>query len=116
VKTKKKGALPVKWKRSVLEKEFERQLREAAFPKWEEEHKFHPTRKWRMDFAWPKSKVACEIQGGTWRGGRHTRGAGFEGDCDKFNSALLMGWKVYKFTSRMVKSGAALAVMKEAQP
>ena len=28
------------------------------------EYKFHPTRRWRFDLAWPDKKVAVEVQGG----------------------------------------------------
>lgn len=109
------GRIPVrsqdgKWKRSLLEVEFAKQVN-GRVPAWVEELEFFPGRKWRLDFAWPDSRVACEIQGGTWRGGRHTRGAGFEGDCEKFNSATEQGWKVYKFTSKMVRSGEAARIM-----
>lgn len=30
------------------------------------EHRFHPDRMWRFDFAWPDRKVAIEFQGGTF--------------------------------------------------
>ena len=36
-------------------------------------HKFHPTRRWMFDFAWPKYKVAVEVVGGTWVGVTHRR-------------------------------------------
>ena len=38
------------------------------------ELKFHPSRKFRFDYAWPEHRVAVEINGGAWSGGRHTRG------------------------------------------
>lgn len=36
------------------------------------EHKFHPIRKWRFDYAIPEHKIALEVEGGVWTGGRHT--------------------------------------------
>jgi very-short-patch-repair endonuclease len=68
------------------------------------EYRFHPTRKWRFDFAWPSVMVAVEIEGGTWSGGRHATGAGMAKDCDKYNSATAMGWRVLRFTGNHLRS------------
>lgn len=68
------------------------------------EHKFHPARRWKFDFAHIPTKVAIEIEGGIWSGGRHTRGKGFEGDCEKYLEAGLMGWRVFRLTSKMVNA------------
>lgn len=62
------------------------------------EYKFCETRRWRFDFAWLERKIAVEIEGGTWTGGRHTRGSGFAKDCEKYNHAALDGWRVFRFT------------------
>lgn len=61
------------------------------------EYRFHPTRRWLMDFAWPRQRVAVEIEGGTYSNGRHTRGSGFADDCTKYNAAALLGWTVLRF-------------------
>ena len=76
---------------------------------WEREYQFHPTRKWRFDFAWPLEKFAVEIEGGVWSGGRHTRGKGFIEDCIKYNEAVMLGWRVIRVTTEMVESGEAMA-------
>lgn len=65
---------------------------------------FHPTRKWRLDVSWPDALVAVEIDGGTWSGGRHTRGKGFQEDCHKVNAAVALGWHVFRFTPTMLTS------------
>jgi very-short-patch-repair endonuclease len=77
------------------------------------EYRFHATRRWRFDFAWPTQKIAVEIEGGTWSGGRHTRGSGYEKDCEKYNEAVRLGWSVLRFTGKMVKNGTAIFLIKE---
>ena len=62
------------------------------------EYKFHPTRRWRFDFAIPQYKIAIEIDGGVWTYGRHNRSAGYIADMEKFNAAASLGWVVLKFT------------------
>jgi len=69
------------------------------------EFKFHPVRKWRFDFCWPERKLALEIEGGAFVGGRHTRGAGYEKDIAKYNEATALGWRVLRATTGMVKRG-----------
>ena len=68
------------------------------------EYRFHPVRKWRFDFAFPEQKVAVEIEGGTFGKckSRHTTGTGYEKDCEKYNTAILNGWRVFRFTGRMI--------------
>jgi hypothetical protein len=66
-------------------------------------------RGWRFDFAWPWLKVAVEVEGGTMFGkSRHSRGAGFENDCSKYNRASIDGWIVLRYSTRMVISGIAI--------
>lgn len=76
------------------------------------EHRFHPKRRWRFDFADVRKMVAIEVEGGTWSNGRHVRGAGYESDCVKYNEAALMGWKVIRVTSTMVRDGRAIDFIK----
>lgn len=59
------------------------------------EHRFHPVRLWRFDFAWPKAKLALELEGM----GRHQRYVGFREDAEKYNVALLAGWRILRFLS-----------------
>lgn len=94
--------------KSVLEKSLAIQLVACKLPKFEREFKFHPTRKWRFDFAWPESKVAVECEGAVWTNGRHTRGSGFVKDMEKYNEAALLGWRVLRFDAGQIKSGNAL--------
>jgi len=59
-------------------------------------------RDWRFDFAWPVAKVAVECEGGVFIRGRHTRGAGYSGDCAKYNAAAALGWTVIRVTGSML--------------
>ena len=72
---------------------------------WATEYRFHPTRKWRFDYANEQFKIAIEIEGGVWTGGRHVSGSGFIGDMEKYNEAVVLGWKLLRFTpEQMTKS------------
>lgn len=84
---------------STLGAEFELILRGAELKGWTTELQFCPWRKWRFDYAWPELKVAVELDGLTARSmGRHQSVMGFTRDCEKLNAAVLLGWKVLRFT------------------
>lgn len=91
---------------SALEEAFATQLRERGLA-FQREFKFHPKRRWRIDFAFPDERVGVEVEGGTWSGGRHTRGSGFAADCEKYAQAMCLGWRVLRVTGDQVKSGEA---------
>ena len=84
------------------------QVRAAGLDEPVREHRFHPTRRWRFDLAWPDRMVAVEVDGGTRVVGRHVRGAGYEADCEKVNEATVAGWSVFGVTPRMIEDGRAL--------
>lgn len=75
---------------------------------FEQEFKFHPTRKWRADFHLKGKKILVEVEGGIWSNGRHTRGKGYLGDLEKYNAATMMGYQVIRFSTEQVKSGKAI--------
>lgn len=89
-------------------------LRCAGLPAVAREHRFHPTRQWRFDFAWPDLKVAVEVEGGIGINGRHTRPGGFRGDMEKYNAAVELGWVVLRYDLRMIKSGHAVRQIESA--
>jgi very-short-patch-repair endonuclease len=96
-----------------LEEVFSIQLRALKLPTAQREYRFHPKRQWRFDFAWPQEMVAVEIDGGTYLRGRHVQPEGFRKDCIKLNSAALMGWRVLRGDSVMVKDGSLLDAIVE---
>jgi len=68
--------------------------RQCGLPAPEFEHRFHPVRRWRFDLAWVGQRVALEVQGGIWGGGRHNRGAAMLKEWEKLNTAAGMGWRM----------------------
>lgn len=86
----------------------------AGLPDPELEHAFAKPRRWRFDLAWPRHMLAVEVEGGTWTAGRHSRGAGYEADIEKYNEATLLGWRVLRVTTHMVADGRALAIVQRA--
>lgn len=95
-----------------IEDLFEQQILDAKLPLVTREFKFHPTRRWRADFCFVRPKIICEIMGGVWSHGAHVRPLGYEGDCEKMNNAVILGYKVMYFTSKMVKDGRAIEWLK----
>lgn len=94
---------------STLEEALSFQLRlQDSIPQPVIEYRFHPKRKWQFDFAWPEFRLAVEVEGGVWTSGRHSRGAGFVADCEKYNEALLAGWRVIRVTGTHIENGAAV--------
>jgi uncharacterized protein (UPF0128 family) len=87
------------------------QIRAVGLPEPEKEYRFHDVRKWRFDLAWPDRKIALEVEGGAYISGRHTRGKGYEGDCEKYSMAAILGWCVVRATTGQVKSGLALRLV-----
>lgn len=68
------------------------------------EYVFAPPRKWRFDYAWPANAVALEVEGGAFVAGRHTRGAGFREDCEKYNEAAALGWRIVRVLPEQLTS------------
>ena len=92
---------------SKLENRFLLLWRIAHGPGLEREFQFHPTRRWRADFAHLPSRTLIEIEGGIFmrRGGRHTRGAGYAKDAEKYLEAVMAGWTVLRLTERQLEIG-----------
>ena len=102
---------------SALEDTLLNQMRLMGVPEPEREYRFAAEalgRQWRFDFAWPDKMLAVEAEGGTWARGRHVRGGGFERDCEKYNAAAMLGWRVLRYTSSMIDDGRAMVGVMEA--
>lgn len=78
------------------------------------EYQFDKSRRWRFDFAIPSKALGIEVEGGTWTNGRHNRGSGMAADCIKYNTAVLRGWRVLRFTTEQVVSGLAIDTILQA--
>lgn len=97
-------------KKSIIEEMFSSHCKALGL-RPEREFEFHPTRRWRFDFAFPDRMCAVECEGAVWTNGRHTRGSGFVADCEKYNEAARLGWFVFRFDGGAVKSGEAIKFM-----
>jgi very-short-patch-repair endonuclease len=78
------------------------------------EYRFHPERKWRFDYAIPQYKIAIEVEGGVWTGGRHTSPKGFMGDMEKYNTATAMGWRVLRTVPTELLTRATMEMIRSA--
>jgi hypothetical protein len=115
------AALKVPRAKSAIETMFARQLEDAGLPTPIREFRFHPTRRWQLDFYWPRRMygrqdfrgIAIEVEGqGAGGMGRHQRPGGWERDMDKYNAATESGIWLYRVTGRMVRDGRAIELAK----
>ena len=96
--------------RAAVAKLFE----DAGLPLPVPEHRFHPTRLWRFDYAWPAEKIAVEVEGGIWTGGRHINPAGFIADLEKYNAAAVLGWRIIRMTPKSIATLISVHLVREA--
>lgn len=79
----------------------------------EKEYRFHKIRKWRIDYAYPKYKVAIECDGGLWIAGRHARPIGIIKDNEKINHLSLLGWVTFRFTPQQIVTREAVFMIRD---
>lgn len=65
---------------------------------------FHPTRKWRWDFADKEKKISVEIDGGEFLSQKkiqdpHSK----KNNYDKMNNGVLLGWRTLRFRGSQLK-------------
>lgn len=114
---------------SRLEDQLALQIRAAKLPEPMREYVGIPGRRFRFDFAWPEkalpyrlpddpspAPLAVEVQGGIFTRNRtgHSSGSGLLRDYEKNNLAVLAGWRVLYVAAPHIRSGEALAWIKEA--
>lgn len=80
-----------------------------------DEHKFHPVRKFKFDFAFVKQKVAVEVEGGIWQKGGtgHSHPMGIVRDMEKYNLAASMGWRVLRFQPKELLKTSTIELIKK---
>lgn len=104
--------------RTKLERALWRRIEAAGLPLPTLEYRFALSegRRYRADGAYVDEKLLIEVEGGIWAAdpGRHNRGSGFEEDCRKYNLAALLGWRVLRFSERLIKSGEAVELIERA--
>ena len=102
---------------SKLENAFAQELALFSLPPAHRQFKFHPTRRWALDFAWPERKIGCEIHGGLFipkGAGAHNRGASMEDDFEKTNEATRLGWSIFTFGPKWCYRKKSVAVPSKA--
>lgn len=89
---------------------FDRQCQLAGLPAPTPEYQFAQAlkRKWRIDWCFVNERVAVEVEGGAFVAGRHTRGAGFVKDMEKYNTLACLGYRLIRVTPRQIANGEAL--------
>ena len=85
---------------SHLEKTFDKEWKLKYSHPIQPQHRFHPVRAWRFDFAFPEAFLAIEIQG---YGTGHTSYSGMMGDYEKHNEAIKHGWSIIYLMSAQIK-------------
>jgi very-short-patch-repair endonuclease len=91
-------AVHADWKDRETLPELVALCRASKLPEPKPEHRFHPTRKWLFDYAWPEHQLALEVEGGIWRkgGGAHSHPMNIVRDCEKYSEAALLGWRILR--------------------
>ena len=79
-------------------------------PKLVKEYKFHPTRRFRIDY-FHDSGVAIEIEGGIWIRGRHNRGMGFLSDMQKYNLMSERGILLFRLPANKIAASWVLPII-----
>ena len=93
---------------------FQQVCKTYRLPEPTPEFQFHPNRKWRCDWFFEANgrRVALEIEGGVHTGGRHTRGAGFMKDVEKYNTLSMRGIFLIRVTTDTLMNVSTFTAIK----
>ena len=97
------------------------QLEQAGIP-FEREYKFHPSRKWRADFAvWGieplfrlEADILIEVDGATWTMGRHNHPTSVAKEYERTAAAAILGYRMIRCTTEQVNDGTCLLWIRQA--
>lgn len=102
---------------------FEKLLISLKMPAPVREHRFHKTRQWRFDYAWPDELLALEVEGGIYghkkkdgsrsRVGAHSSVTGILRDIEKYNAAAADGWRILRVTPDQLLKVETLDLIKK---
>lgn len=100
-----------------LEEAYLADVVDAGLPLPRTQTRFHPVRRWKVDFYWPDVNLVVEIEGGTgWHApevSHHTSPDGYRNDCEKYNALMQRGIEMgrpitlLRFTGAMVRDRTA---------
>lgn len=99
---------PLPRRQSDAERELLLHVKAYGLPEPVTQFRFHPTRKWTADLAFVEQKVLVEVEGGAFRGGRHTTGTGFREDCIKYAEAMCLGYRILRVMPEQIRDGQAI--------
>ena len=94
-------------KKNEAEDELEQQLKACSYD-YRREYRWHPSRRFRADFALPDDMVLIEIEGSGHR--TYTR---FLTDIDKYNQATVHGWRLQRCLPKQVGGGYIIDLLEE---
>lgn len=94
-------------KESKLERRLVQQLTDAGIHGWQRNYFFLGDRDLELDFAWPETRLAVEVQGMA-----HRIKGKFQRDIEKRALALLAGWRVLEVDGSAIRDGRALKWLK----
>ena len=100
--------------------DFSTQIKLAGLPMPQAEFRFHPTRRWLADWAWPEHKLIVEIEGGIFgnqkngqKNGWHQSISGMLDDMAKYNQMTMLGYWLLRFVPSGIENGKALYLVEE---
>lgn len=64
------------------------------------EYRFCPTRRFRADYFIPRLNLLVEYEGVFGGKSRHTNVCGYSADCEKYNLATVLGYRVLRYTAK----------------